>query len=264
MEATVQGTGPVAVVLLHGQPGTADDWQWVTPLLEDRYTTVVPDRPGYGRTPGPATGFRGNASALARLLDRLEVERAVVVGHSWAGGAALAFAAGHPDRAAGLVLVSSVGPGERLGWSDRLLAAPVVGDAIAAATVGGVGLVLGIEKVQSVAERRLGGRAHDALVALTRLTRPGSRVWRSFVTEQRCLLSELDGLADDLPALTAPTVVLHGRADRMVPVEVAATVAAAIPGAELQVLEGVGHLLPHDRPEAVAAAVARVADPAGS
>lgn len=259
MEATVRGRGPTAVVLLHGQPGTAGDWHWVAPLLEDRYRLVVPDRPGYGRTGGPATGFAGNARATVELLDRLSVERAILVAHSWAGGIGLAAATVYPDRVAGLVLVSSVGPGERFGWDDRILAAPIAGEAIAAATIGGLGLVLGRRRVQSLASRRLDGPARDAVDALTRLTRGGSRVWRAFVTEQRALLAELDGLGAGLAGIRAPTVVLHGWADRLVPLSVGEGLAAAIPGAELQVVPGAGHLLPHDRPEEVAAAVDQTA-----
>jgi pimeloyl-ACP methyl ester carboxylesterase len=254
MVADVREAGPTTVVLLHGQPGSAADWQWVLPHLEDAWTVVVPDRPGYGRTGGTATGFAGNARATVALLDRLGRERAVVVAHSWAGGAALALASTFPARVAGLVLVSSVGPGERLGWDDRLLAAPVVGELISAATIGGAGLLLSRRRVQSLAAH-LDGRAGDAVAALTRLTCSGSSVWRSFLTEQRVLEAELHGLAEALPAIAAPTVILHGRADRLVPVEVAERLTGSIAAARLRILEHAGHLLPHDRPDHIAAAV---------
>ncbi len=251
----MRGRGGTAVVLLHGQPGTGGDWDRVVPLLEDRYTVVVPDRPGYGRTGGPATGFAGNAAATVELLDRLGLGRAVLVGHSWAGGIGLAAASAHAERVAGLVLVSSVGPGEHLGWDDRLLAAPVIGEVLAAGTIGGLGLVLGRHRVQSLADRFLDGRAHEAVVALTRLTRGGSLVWRSFVTEQRALLDELDGLRRGLADIAAPTAVVHGRTDRLVPLSVAEDLAAAIGGATLTVVPGAGHLLPHDRPRVIASAI---------
>lgn len=257
LQATVRGRGP-AVVLLHGQPGTGHDWRWVAPLLDDRYTVVIPDRPGYGRTGGTATGFAGNARATIELLDRLGCERAVLVGHSWAGAVAQAAASAHPERVSGLVLVSSVGPGEHLGWDDRILAAPVVGDAIAATAIGGLGLLLGRDRVQAFAGRHLAGRSYEAVVALTRLTRGGSRVWRSFVTEQRALMDELELLGPALGRIAAPTVVLHGDADRLVPPAVAESLAAAIPNSTLRLVPRVGHLLPHDRPHEVALAVDRV------
>lgn len=249
------------MVLLHGQPGTGLDWQWVVPLLETDFTVVVPDRPGYGSTGGPATGFAGNAVAVVRLLDRLGVDRAVVVGHSWAGGIAMALASDHPERVAGLVLVSSVAPGEELGWEDRLLAAPVLGELIAGTAIGGVGLVLGSRRVQEVADRRLPGRAREAVTALARLTRNRSPVWRSFVAEQRALIDELDDLAGGLKGIDVPAVILHGDADHIVSPEASERLHGAIPGSIRRVLGGAGHLLPHDRPDAVADAVRDVSEP---
>lgn len=252
------GTGPPAV-LLHGQPGTGADWQWVTPLLSGRLKVIVPDRPGYGRTGGPATGFAGNAAAVVSLLDRLDIGSAVLAGHSWAGGVVLATAVAYPERVSGLVLVSSVGPGEKIGWHDRLLAAPVVGEAIAATTIGGLGLLLGSRRVQSMAGRRLAGRTSDALSALTRMTRDRSTVWRSFVVEQRALLDDLEDLGHGLAGIEAPAVIVHGEGDRLVRPEVAAKLTGAIPGATLRLLPRAGHLLPHDRAQEVAAAILDVA-----
>jgi pimeloyl-ACP methyl ester carboxylesterase len=246
------------LVLLHGQPGSSDDWQWVVPPLDANYSVVVPDRPGYGRTGGPSSDFAGNVAAVIALLDQLAIDRAVFVGHSWAGAVALLAAATRSERVSGLVLVSSVGPGEHLGWDDRLLAVPVLGEVIAAASIGGLGLVLGRSRIQTLAERRLAGRARDAVVALTKLTTSGSPVWRSFVHEQRALIADLEKLGPALPHISAPVAVVHGRSDRLVPLAVAESNAAAIPGATLELVEGVGHLIPHDRPEKVVAAVDRV------
>jgi pimeloyl-ACP methyl ester carboxylesterase len=261
--AQIFRNGPTAVVLLHGQPGTAGDWEWVTPLVEDRYTLIIPDRPGYGSTGGAATGFAGNTSAVVALLDRLAIDSAVLVCHSWAGGIGLAAAISHPARVSGLVLVSSVWPGDGPAFSDRLLALPVVGEVLAATTIGGIGLVLGRRRVQSLASSRLRGWPQDAVTALTRLTGSGSRVWHSFVVEQRALLSELPGLEDGLGRIQVPTALVHGRSDHMVPVESAERLAAAIPGATLRTIPRVGHFLPHDRPEAVAVAIHEVAARAG-
>jgi pimeloyl-ACP methyl ester carboxylesterase len=254
-----RGQGP-SVVLLHGQPGTAWDWQWVAPLIEDDFHVLIPDRPGYGRTGGPATGFAGNASAAVDLLDRDGIERAILVGHSWAGGVVIAAAERFPDRVAGAVLVASVGPGARIGWEDRLLSAPVLGEAIAAVTIGGAGLILGSRRVQRLADERLAGRAREAVTALTELTHGygASRVWKSFVAEQRALISELEGLGPGLRNMATPTVIINGAGDRIVPPAVAAMLAATIPRAVHIELPGVGHLLPRDRPGQIADAVRSV------
>jgi pimeloyl-ACP methyl ester carboxylesterase len=254
------GDGP-PIVLLHGQPGSALDWHHVVPLVCDDFTTIVPDRLGYGRTGGPAAGFAENAVAVAALFDRLGIERAVLVGHSWGGAVALAFAERFPHQTAGVVLAASVGPGERFRWDDRMLAAPLVGEALAALTLGVAGRVLASDWMQAIADRRLTGRAREAFNVLTGLTGAGTRsaVWRSFVVEQRVLLHELEDLAAGLPRLHAPTEVINGSADRLVPPHVAARLAASIPAATHTVLPGAHHLLIREHPEAVAGAVRRVA-----
>jgi pimeloyl-ACP methyl ester carboxylesterase len=254
------GRGPT-VILLHGQPGSASDWQGVVPLLCGDFAVVVPDRLGYGRTGGVAADFEGNALSVARLLDRLGIDRAVVVGHSWGGGVALAFAESFPDRTAGLLLVASVGPGERVRWEDRLLAAPLVGELMAAFTFGTAGFVLGTPAVQTHAANRLRPRGRRALDVLSGWTGAGTEtpVWRSFLIEQRALVDELGRLGPGLSTVSAPTSVINGSADRAVPPAVGARLAAAIPGATHTVVPGAHHMLLRRHPGAVAAAVRQVA-----
>jgi pimeloyl-ACP methyl ester carboxylesterase len=261
--ADVYGTGP-PVVLLHGQPGAAVDWQQVTPLLSDRFRVIVPDRLGYGRTGGDAADFRQNAWAVARLLDRLGLERAVVTGYSWGGGVALAFAELFPARTAGLVLAASVGPGERFKWEDRVLAAPLLGETLAALALGSVEKVLRSRRVQILVDRHLRGRPRKAVDLLTDLTTAGSStaVWRSLVVEQRFLLRDVERLSSALGTVVAPTAVINGSADRTVPPPVAERLAAAIPVATHTVLAGAHHLLLREQPDAVAAAVLQVAEQA--
>jgi pimeloyl-ACP methyl ester carboxylesterase len=253
------GTGP-AVVLLHGQPGSAADWQRVVPKLADEFCVLVPDRPGYGRTGGDAVGFDGNARSLITVLDRAGIDRAVVVGHSWAGGAAIAAAEQYPERVAGLVLVASVGPGTRPGWDDRILAAPLLGEMIAVLTLGVPGRLLGSPRVQRTVDRRLRGQALDVVWALAWLTgaRTGTRVWRSFVVEQRALLVELPRLQPGLGTIDAPTHVVNGQSDRIVPAAVGDHLARSIPGADHTAIPHAGHLLPHDHPDVIAEAARQV------
>ena len=79
--STDRGEGPVAL-LLHGQPGQGSDWDDVAAGLASSNRVLVPDRPGYGRTGGPAVGLAANADSLDCLLDDKGVGSATVVGHS--------------------------------------------------------------------------------------------------------------------------------------------------------------------------------------
>jgi pimeloyl-ACP methyl ester carboxylesterase len=256
--ADVAGEGP-AVVALHGQPGSAADWAGVAALLRSTFTVIAPDRLGYGRTGGRAAGFAANADATCELLDRLERPSAVVVGHSWAGGVALALAQAHPERVDALVLVASVSPTETVGIFDRLLAVPPIGIVVATIALGSAGRALAHPAVRVLVERRLSSPTSETL----------ARTWsqgglaRSFAVEQRCLVDELAGLAPGLGALGVPAVVVAGTADRIVAPATGDRLAAALPGSTLVRVAGAGHLLPLDRPAAVAAAVREAAHRAG-
>lgn len=246
-----------AVLLLHGQPGSGADWRAVEQQLAAKFRVIAPDRPGYGTNRARPGGFAVNARAMVGLLDRLGLKRAIVVGHSWGGGAAIAMARRYPERVAGLVLVGAVGDPSALGPSDRLLARPLLGSLLALVGFKLAGRLLLLRRLR----RRIGRGGDDAdawLEATARAWR-SPRVWRSFAVEQRALVRETPALQGALASLTVPTVVLTGEHDRTVPPDAAAALAGSIPGARLERLPGVGHLLPQQAPEAVARAVEEVA-----
>lgn len=236
-----------AVLLLHGQPGTGGDWAPVTGRLAPSHRVLAPDRPGWGRSRGPAGGFDLNAGAMARLLQTTGAWPAVVVGHSFGGGVALRLATAHPRLVRALVLVAPVGSTRSIGALDRLLARPVAGEVLAR---------LGAKAAAGAAH--LGGRAPGKEEALARLG--AEAVARdSFVAEQRALVSEIGGVERDLGAVRAPTVVVSARHDYVVPWAAARAVAEAIPGAELLTVPGHRHMLAWYEPDLVAATVARYA-----
>ena len=117
-------------MLLHGQPGSASDWQLVADRLPATLDVVALDRPGYGTSRQPAGGFGYGARAVLAELDARGIGRTVLVGHSYGGGVALTVAQQAPERVEALILLASVGPGCLTGW-DLLLAAPVTGEACA-------------------------------------------------------------------------------------------------------------------------------------
>jgi pimeloyl-ACP methyl ester carboxylesterase len=101
------GAGPVAV-LLHGFPESGTLWRNVWDHLAASYTLVIPDLPGSGNSKleGSAS-IEQMAEALKMILDEENIDKAVVIGHSMGGYAALAFADIFPQYVAGLTLVHS-------------------------------------------------------------------------------------------------------------------------------------------------------------
>src|SRR5947209_485176 len=124
--------GEPCVLLLHGQPGTADDWNGVRAAIAGRASTLAIDRPGWNGH-GGALDLAGNARAAVSALDAAGVERAVIVGHSLGGAIAAWLAAEHPERVSALVLAAPSANRASLNRLDLLLAAPLTGPLVVAA-----------------------------------------------------------------------------------------------------------------------------------
>ena len=252
-----RGTGP-AVVCLHGQPGRRDDWLAVADRLSARLRVIVPDRLGYGGTTAPAGGIAANADAVVGLLDQLGLERVVAVGHSWAGAIVLDLTQRYPDRVRALVLVGSVGGAGSIDPFDRVLGLPLVGPVLSLAALSALGL-LGSLRVplvrRLVASRALPSAPEAVDRVVDNLSLDLVRDWRSFVVEQRSLLSELPSIMARIPQITQASVVVVGETDRVVSPRSQVDLAGALPGGRLVSLPRVGHLVPQEAPEAVADAV---------
>ncbi|MGC8463016.1 MAG: alpha/beta fold hydrolase [Acidimicrobiales bacterium] len=258
-----RGTG-TPVVLVHGQPGSARTWEPVVQRLPSDLWVLVPDRPGYGRTLRAAGGLEENAAVLAGELERRRASPAVVVGHSYGGGIALLLAARRPELVAGLVLVGSIGGRGSVNTLDHLLAVPGAGEALAAA---GLVATPALATLRKLAVGLTGGRRMlAARLASTLpdgdLVVPGgevARTARSFAVEQRALVVEAARLEGATTQVSAPTTVVSGTWDTVVPPSAQAALARAVDGARLVRLEGVGHFVARDAPDLLAAIVEEVA-----
>lgn len=241
-----------AVLVVHGMPG---DWRQARGLADDLAgdaRVLLVSRPGYGRTPLSSGRSPEEQALLYRsLLDALAVPAAVVVGISGGGPSSYAFAAGHPQRCAGLVLCCAVRGGDLevpVGMR-RLAAVPGVWVALAAAARG----------VDAV--RRATGRAPApdpaacTPVERERLAQPEVLSALQVFEAERPRTLKGRGLRNDTRHLgvpprpwpagaRVPVAVLHGDADEVVPVAHGEAYAAAIPGARLAVLPGLGHVVP--------------------
>ncbi len=238
------GAGP-AVVLLHGQPGVGQDWERVVEALDGAVRLLVPDRPGYGRTGGPAGGCGANADAVIDLLDRAGIEhRPPSPAHSWAGAVALDLAQRHPDRVTAIVLVSSVGGPGSIGHLDRLLAAPVLGSLLAAASL----TALRANRIRRAVATLAAPRDRTAVDSLAQ----GSfGPWRSVVAEQRALLHELPGISARLE--TEPMCLRSCSSPMPIGSSLPASqeplaALAAAQSCEVVRMAGYGHLLPREAP----------------
>ncbi len=246
--------GPI--LLLHGQPGSARDWDPVIGALGSKADAIAIDRPGWdGRTP-PAD-LRGNAEAALVALDRAGVDGATVVGHSLGAGVAAWLAIAHPDRVRALVLVAPAANVEALEPVDRLLAAPVIGELAAAVTLGSIGLALAAPPLRRLITRAIG--LDERYLASVGRESLAPAAWRAFVADQRAMVAGLPELDARLGEISAPATIVVGTADRVVPVAASRALSRQIPGARLVELERRGHLLPQRNADELAALIGAAA-----
>jgi len=242
--------GAPSVILLHGFGSSLHTWEpWAQALAGDM-RVVRFDQPGAGLTGADPTGDysdeRGMQVLLA-LMDRLGVARASVVGHSMGGRLAFRFAAAHPGRVDKLVLVAPDGfasPGFEYGKAPEVPAVARLMRHVLPKALLRQSLKPAYADKALMTEDTV-TRYHDMMLA------PGVR-GALLARMEQMMLSEPTAV---LKTISAPTLLVWGDQDAMIPVANAQDYLRAMPGARLVTLTGVGHL-PHE--EAPAASLPAV------
>jgi pimeloyl-ACP methyl ester carboxylesterase len=264
-----RGEGPV-LVLLHGNGVLANDFEH-SGLLDraaQHYRVIAFDRPGFGYSERPRSTVwtpQAQARLLHHALQELEVDSAIVLGHSWGTLVALSMALEVPDFVRGLVLLSGYYyPSLRL--DVPMLsgpAIPLLGD-LMRYTVSPIltrmmwrPLTKNVFSPQPVADsfRRL-----KPWMAL----RPGQL--RASAAETALMVPAAMSLAKRYPELKVPAVLIAGTQDRIVDFgHNSERLNERMPSSELQLQPGVGHMTHYANPEQVMAAIdaiaARVGEP---
>ena len=232
------GQGP-PLVLVHGAAVYARIWQPQLSGLADEFTVVAWDEPGSGRSSGipPGFGLADYADCLAALIEGLRLGPAHVAGLSWGGTLVLELYRRHPALVRTLLLADTYA-----GWKGSLPPEEV------AARVEGVQRMLALprDRFDPTLPGLFAGEPPGELVplldAMARDARPET------LGVQLSIMAGTDQ-NDLLPGITVPTLLLWGELDARSPLSVAHAFRAAIPGAELVVLPGAGHVSNLERPQ---------------
>lgn len=243
------GRGSPSFLLLHGFGSHTDSWSPVASDLAEHGRVVAFDRVGFGLTERPVQwegpnpyGDAAQIDLILGLMDQLEIEHPVLVGHSAGGGLALGFALAHPEQVDGLVLEA---PSLRTagGWLRPILATPQG------------------RRVVRFAARRAGDRVPSILASAyhdpERLTDQMTDAYRlplraddwdlgfaHFVAAPRQNVDR-----DLLHDLDLPVLVITGADDTWVDPDETVAVAGMIPGSMLQVVPDCGHVVHEECPD---------------
>lgn len=250
-----------AVVLIHGLPGTADDFDKVTALLPGRHTIAF-DRPGFGYSSGGYHPLDAQLATLQQLLARLGARRPVLVGHSYGGTIALAYAERHPGALSGLVLVDAAAAGQRSTAFKRaqsrlvqFLSWPVV-QPLADVTFSQLMRTASAKQADEAAfSPNPVDPAHEHRVLAINMRHEDLD---AYAGEQLAADGAIAGIDKRLASIAMPAVVIQGDHDRFVEPEHGRALAARLPHAQLEMVSG-GHMAPYVHPGVVAAAAKRLA-----
>jgi len=239
-----------AVVFVHGNPGSADDWEELVGAAASAGKRAVAfDLPDFGETVAP-DGFEHTpidyAEFLAEALEELGIERAYLVLHDFGGGIGLIWAMGHPDALAAIVLIDTgVLPGYKWHHLARVWRTPVLGELFQAIT-NRRGYRLGLNRNEPRGlPREFVERMYDHYDRRTR--RAVLKLYRA-TPDPGSMSENLIGL---LAPLDIPALVIWGEDDAYLPSSYAADQRQAFPSAEVHVLPASGHWPFADAPEAV-------------
>ncbi|MBF2096831.1 MAG: alpha/beta fold hydrolase [Gloeomargaritaceae cyanobacterium C42_A2020_066] len=238
------GHGP-PLVFLHGFLGSSACWSALVPYLTDRYCCIALDLPGFGAS-GRPSGVYGVGTAVAgvaALVNALNISPCGLVGHSFGGWVAAAYALAYPESVYSLALVAAAGIrddgfSQRFAWLRPLLWPHPWVD-------------WGLQGVMPLA--RLVNRHREVLrLRQFRQLLAQQPVARQFLLARLRPEAAVDTVDQDLPRLQVPALVVAGERDRVIPLAHAQAYAQGIPQAQLVVLPAAGHGLPQHHAAALA------------
>ncbi|HPC74001.1 MAG TPA: alpha/beta fold hydrolase [Syntrophales bacterium] len=245
------GDSGTPVVLLHGLGDSAEIWKQNFEALAAAHRVFAPDLPGFGYTDKPDIEYTPEVFRrfIGEFLSALDIGRCHLVGHSLGGGLALQYTLTHPDQVEKLVLVSSAGLGPETTWPLRLSTLPFLGPWV----------LHPARRVLPVFFRRL---VYDPAVItddfvelrygllLPRENRRALlKILRSLLTLRGVRPAVLNPLLENLGSVRAPTLIVWGTHDRILPLRHAHRAKAGIPDAVLHVFDKCGHMPNYEYPE---------------
>ncbi len=231
--AHLQDTGRFPVVLLHGAGGTHLHWPPEVRRLPGQPVYAL-DLPGHGKSEGLGQqSIPDYASAVLRWLDEMQIDQAVVTGHSMGGGITQWLALNYPGRIAGLGLV---GTGARLRVLPEILENSSNSLTLPAC-------------IEMITARSYAATTDPRLVELAAARMAETR---ATVLHGDFLACDRFDVMEDIERIQAPALVVTGMEDQMTPPRYAQYLANKLPHASLVLVPDAGHMVMLEQPQVVA------------
>lgn len=234
------GNSGSPVILLHGGGGYIESWQHNILELAQQHRVYAFDMVGAGRSGQLNVDYTFDfmAEFTRDFMQALDIAQASLVGASAGGGVALMLTLNFPELVDRLVLVDSLGLGKELNFPFQLATLPWVGRLFSSPSRWGVKMFskLMVYDVKLITDEMVEAFYQMLMLpgvaaATFNVGRSTANIWGQFCQP----------IVDRLPTITAPTLIIWGRNDRVIPVIHAKNAAKIIPNACLEIMEKCGH-----------------------
>ncbi|MCL5735975.1 MAG: alpha/beta fold hydrolase [Actinobacteria bacterium] len=238
------------LLLVHGFADSVETWSHVFAYLAERYRVFALDVVGAGLTgkPGGPMPFSRLAQFVRDFMDAHSIERASIIGQSMGGGTALNLAIRWPEKVDKLILVDAAGLGKQMPLALRVCTLPVLGWLMTLGTPKQTRSflrkcvydsdVISDSMVNTICEHAKVPKAHAAMRSWLQ-SNADFGGWRKDAVQP---------ILGSLGSITAPTLVVWGRQDWVIPVAHGSAAVQGIPGAKLHVFDPCGHVPQLERP----------------
>jgi 4,5:9,10-diseco-3-hydroxy-5,9,17-trioxoandrosta-1(10),2-diene-4-oate hydrolase len=246
-----QGSEGSTVILIHGIGCAVDSWVLNINTIAQKHRVYAIDLVGFGRSDKPTVEYSLPlfAEFVKDFMEVQNIDRASLVGWSLGGGVSLQFAIQFPDKLDKLILLTSVGFGKEIHLMFRMASIPIIGKLLSRPSKKGTARLLKEcvfdpaivtdEVVDLYYQLAASPGGHEAWLATLRRAVSFSGVKKDTIQTFR----------DNLGTISAPTLIIWGKQDRVFPVAHASIAEEGIPNARAHLIDNCGHCPQFENPE---------------
>lgn len=249
------GHGEKVIVLIHGLAETSKYfWRKFISHFKDTYTIIAIDLRGHGDSAKPRKGYRPSEQAklIFSMLNALNIDQPILLGHSLGGIIAIRFAVMYPDNLSHLVVYDSpLGEGFFKNLSLAFKVSPVTSIGMGSLLIPILGRIFFHLKTPSMMQNLLSGIPVfvDESLFEAELLSESMRNTYEAISQSVWHAVLVENLFKDLPSIKTPTLIIRGEYDNAVPQKSMERAVAQIPKAQLAVIQNAAHLSLIEKPD---------------
>ncbi len=240
------------VLMIHGFGGSTYAWRHLAKPISKTHRVILIDLKGYGKSPKPLDDeydVHDQAALVCDFIRHHDLRDVTLVGNSFGGGVSLAILARLDDkersRISRLILIDSVGYRQEFPGFISILRTPWLGSS----TLNIVPATMQVETTLKTTYYNKDLVPDDAIEEYAKAIRTEGGRHALQKTAEQIIPEDIDEFVESYKKITIPTLIIWGRHDEVIPLEIGEKLHENIPGSRLEIIEECGHLPQEEKPE---------------